>query len=128
VNPQRTSRLGGDFGGPVSASKIPFVADKAQRLTSRLLSHGSRTSAALATAFFLGRALLLRIQPQRFELPTPFRRSVTQSLDVDASREATFHRSADQLGRKKGERDGHVDMRCIARAMLFAKRRWRILS
>jgi len=90
--------------------KIPFLADKAQRLTSRLLSHGSRTSAALATAAFLGRALLLRIQTQRFELPTPFRRSVTQSLDVDASREATFHRSADQLGRKKGKRDGHVDM------------------
>jgi hypothetical protein len=30
----------------------------------------------VATAVFLGRALLLRIQAERFELPTPFRRSI----------------------------------------------------
>jgi hypothetical protein len=59
---------------------------------------------------FLGRALLLRVQPKRFELPTPFRRSVAQTRDVDASRQATLHSSADQLGSKKGERDRHVDM------------------
>ena len=57
-----------------------------------------------------GRALLLRIQPKCFELPTPFRWSIAQPLDVDASRQAALHGSADQLGSKKGQRDGHVDM------------------
>jgi hypothetical protein len=32
------------------------------------------------------RALLLRVQPKRFELLTPFRWSVAQPLDVNASR------------------------------------------
>jgi hypothetical protein len=32
--------------------KIPFLADQAQRLTFSFLSHGSQTSAALATAVF----------------------------------------------------------------------------
>src|SRR5262249_33714618 len=54
--------------------------------------------------------LLVRVQPKRFELSTPFRRSVAQPLGVDTSRQTAFDRSADQLGRKKCERDGHVDM------------------
>ena len=33
-----------------------------------------------------------------------------QPLDVDASRQPTLDSSADQLGSKEGERDGHVDM------------------
>jgi hypothetical protein len=37
---------------PSPHPKIPFLADKAQHI--RLLSHGSRTSAALATVVFLG--------------------------------------------------------------------------
>ena len=53
---------------------------------------------------------MLRIQPKRFELPTPFRRSIAQPLDIDASRQAALDGSADQLGSKKGERDGHVDV------------------
>jgi hypothetical protein len=65
----------------------------------------------LATAVLFGkRALLLRVQPKRLELPTPFRRSIAQPLDIDAPRQAALHGSADQLGSKKGERDGHVDM------------------
>jgi len=44
--------------------------------------------------------LLVRVQSKRFELSTPFRRSVAQSLDVDASRQTALDRSADQLGRK----------------------------
>jgi hypothetical protein len=32
----------------------------------------------------------LRVQPKRFELLTPFRWSVAQPLDVNASRQATF--------------------------------------
>jgi hypothetical protein len=59
---------------------------------------------------FLGCALSLRIQPKRFELPTPFRWSIAQPFDVDASRQAALHGRADQLGSKKGERDSQVDM------------------
>ena len=70
----------------------------------------AETSATPAMALLLGRALLVRIQPKRFELPTPFRRRIAQPLDVDAARQAAFHGSADQLGSKEGERDGHVDM------------------
>jgi hypothetical protein len=65
--------------------KIPFLADKARWLTSGFCRTG-QTPAALATAVFFWRALLLRIQPKRFELPAPFRRSVAQPLDVNASR------------------------------------------
>ena len=65
-----------------------------------------QTSAALVTAVFLGRALLLRIQPKCFELPIPFRRSITQPFDVDAWGQAALDGSADQLGSKKRERDG----------------------
>ena len=70
----------------------------------RLLPHRGKVSAALATAF--GHALLLRIQPECFELPTPFRWSIAQPRDLDASRQAALYGSADQLGSKKGERDG----------------------
>ena len=106
----RPLSLASNFAALSLHPKIPFLALEAQRLRSRLLLDMSQTSAALGTAVFFGRALLLRVQPKRFELSTPFRRSVAQSLNVDASRQATFHRSADQLGSKKGERDGHVDM------------------
>jgi hypothetical protein len=33
-----------------------------------------------------------------------------QPFDVDASRQSALYGIADQLGSKKGERDGHVDM------------------
>ena len=54
--------------------------------------------------------LLLRIETERFELPTPFGGSVAQPLDVDASRQAALDRGSDQVGREEGERDRHVDM------------------
>ena len=75
----------------------------------RLFSHGSKLGGA-GKVVFLGCALSLRIQPKRFELPTPFRWSIAQPFDVDASRRAALHRRADQLGSKKGERVSHVDM------------------
>lgn len=53
---------------------------------------------ALATAVCTACALLL-IQPKR--------RSIAQSLDVDATRQAPLHGSTDQLGSKKGG-DGHL--------------------
>jgi hypothetical protein len=91
-------------------SKIPFLTDKAQRLACPLYRTGRQISAALATAVFFGRALLLRIQAKRFELPTPFRWSIAQPLDIDATRQAALDSGADQLGSKERERDGHVDM------------------
>ena len=57
-----------------------------------------------------GRALLLRIQPKCFELPTPFRRKIAQPRDVDASGQTALDGSADQFGSEEGKRDGHVDM------------------
>jgi len=69
------------------------------------------TSAVLAAVVVCSRrALLLRIQAKRFELLTPFRWKFAQPLDVNALRQSALDSSADQLGSKKGERDGHVDM------------------
>ena len=70
----------------------------------------AETSATPAMALLLGRALLVGIQPKRFELPIPFHRGIAQPLDVDATRQAALDSGADQLGSKEGERDGHVDM------------------
>jgi len=70
----------------------------------RLLSHRSKLGGA-GKVVFLGCALSLQIQPKRFELPTPFRWSIAQPFDVDASRQAALHGRADQPGSKKGGRD-----------------------
>jgi len=40
---------------------------------------------------------------KRLELPTPFRRSIAQPLDADASRQAARDGGADQLGSKEGK-------------------------
>ena len=87
--------------------KIPFLAADArwQRWTSRI-----GTGAGCQRRYFGVLALLLRVQPERFELPAPFRRRIAKPLDVDAARQAAFDGSANQLGGKKGERDSHVDM------------------
>jgi hypothetical protein len=42
----------------------------------------------------LGRALFLRSQPKRLELPTPFCRSMPQPLYIDTPRQAALHGSA----------------------------------
>ena len=71
--------------------KIPFLADKAQRLTSVF----RRPDLGGGTNGVFGAWLLLRIQPKCLELPTPFRRSIAQPFDVDAPRQTTLDRSAD---------------------------------
>jgi hypothetical protein len=86
--------------------KIPFLADRARGGHAAFVA---REQTRRQVVFF-GCALSLRIQPKRFELPTPFRWSIAQPFDVDASRQAALHGRADQLGSKKGERDSHVDM------------------
>jgi hypothetical protein len=53
---------------------------------------------SVAMALLLRHALWLRIQPKRFELPTPFSRSIAQPLDVDAARQTGLNGSADQPG------------------------------
>jgi hypothetical protein len=57
----------------------------------RLLLAGIRPWQCWLGRRFLGRALLWRVQPKRFELPSPFRRKVAQTRDVDASRETALH-------------------------------------
>jgi len=89
--------------------KIPFLADGLGGASLRLLPLWSRTSAAWTRAV-VGHALLLRIKPKRLELPTPFRRSIPQPFNVDASRQAALNSSSDQLGREECERDGHIDV------------------
>jgi hypothetical protein len=89
--------------------EIPFLSDKARSKHAAFAARGKGLG-GVGNGRFFWHALLLRIQPKRFELPTPFRRSIAQSRDVDASRQAALHGSADQLGSKKGERDSHVDM------------------
>jgi hypothetical protein len=58
--------------------------------------------AQLSDADAARRALLSRIQPERFELARPFRRSIAQPRDVDAPRQAARDGSADST-RKKSE-------------------------
>ena len=80
---------------PPLAADISTVERAGGRNDIRLLPQGSETSAAFATAVSLRRALLLPVQPKRFELPTPFRRSIAQPRDVDAARQATLDGGAD---------------------------------
>jgi hypothetical protein len=87
--------------------KIPFLADKAPATDVPACRTGARPRRFDGGAV-LELALWLRVQPKRFELPTPFGRSIAQTRDVDASRQAAFDRGADQLRSKK--RDRHVDM------------------
>ena len=73
---------------PISAAlsphpKIPFLADKAQQLTSDFCRTGARPRRRWQRPVFW-RALLLRIQPKRFELATPLRRKIAQPRVVDS--------------------------------------------
>jgi len=102
--------FGGDLGGPVSASKNPVPRGPDSAADMRLLPHGNQTTTAWQPRYFRGFALLLWVQPKRFELPAPFRGGIAQPLDIDASRQTALHGSADQLGSQEGERDRHVYM------------------
>ena len=48
-------------------------------------------------------AVMVADLAKRLELPTPFRRSIAQPLDADASRQAARDGGADQLGIKEGK-------------------------
>jgi hypothetical protein len=52
----------------------------------------------------------LRIEAKCFELPAPFGRSIAESLDADAARQATFDRRFDEVRREECERNRHVDL------------------
>ena len=90
------------LGPPSLHPKIPFLAGDA-RWQTWVLPYG--TGAACQRRYFGVLALLLWVQPERFELPAPFRRRIAKPLDVDASRQTTFDGRADQFGGKEGERD-----------------------
>src|SRR5258706_1028085 len=53
---------------------------------------------------------LLRIEPERVELPAPFRRGIAKSLYTDPAGQTTFYRCSDEIRREEGERNGHVDL------------------
>src|SRR5258707_10421744 len=83
--------------------KIPFLADRARGGHAAFVA--PEQTRRRRQSGVLGCALSLQIQPKRFELPTPFRWSIAQPFDVDASRQAALHGRADQPGSKKDERD-----------------------
>jgi hypothetical protein len=56
------------------------------------------------------RGALILIKSERLELPAPFGRRIAKPLDADAAGQATFDGSLDQIGRKEGERYGHIDL------------------
>jgi hypothetical protein len=51
-----------------------------------------------------------RIESERFELPGPFSRRISQSLDPNAAGQTTFDRCFDEVRCEKRERDGHIDL------------------
>jgi hypothetical protein len=65
---------------PSPHPKIPFLSDKAR---SKHAAFAARRKGlgGVGNGRFFGHALLLRIQPKRFELPTPFRRKIAQSRE-----------------------------------------------
>ena len=62
--------------------KIPFLADQARSKHAAFAAR-ERGLGGVGNGRFFWRALLLRIQPKRFELATPFRRKIAQPRDVD---------------------------------------------
>jgi hypothetical protein len=120
---------------PPLAADISTVARAGGRNDIRLLPQGSQTSAALATAVSLRRALLLPVQPKCFELPTPFRRSIAQPRDVDAARQGAraILLAAELEGSDGAGKDELVGfLRKVAKEDLRAfgmllERRWRLL-
>ena len=53
---------------------------------------------------------LFGTESQRLELLRPFGRRIAESLDADATGQASFDRCLDKVGREEGERDGHIDL------------------
>ena len=53
---------------------------------------------------------LFGTESQRLELLRPFGRRIAESLDTDATGQATFHGCFDKTGCEEGERDRHVDL------------------
>jgi site-specific DNA recombinase len=54
--------------------------------------------------------LLVRIEAKLVELSVPFSGQIAQAFDIDAARQTSFDRCFDELGRKEGQRERHVDL------------------
>ena len=54
--------------------------------------------------------LLVRIEGKFFELPAPFSVGITQALDVDAAREASFDSCLHELRSKERKRECQIDL------------------
>jgi hypothetical protein len=64
-----------------------------------------------------GRIRNYSLQSERFELPGPLGGGIAKSFDANTAGQASLDGGFDQTRRKKGERDGHVD---LPDAALFA--------
>ena len=64
------------------------------------------------------RSRLLGIEPERFELVSPFGGGITKTFDADAAWQAALDRRFDESRCEKGKRDGKVD---LSYAALFAR-------
>src|SRR5271170_5543301 len=97
------------FGAWSLHPKIPFPAAWPRR---GFWSHLWPQFRCWATLFrILVPALkLFRVESERLELPAPFSREISESLDADAAGQATFHGCPDKIRREKGVRDGHIDL------------------
>lgn len=83
------------FGPFVSAHEIPFPGNR--DLGSKRRSSNAR---------------LLRRKTQHLMLAGPFRRQVCEAGDAHAVRQPALDSCSDKIGRKKCQRDRHVNLAC----------------
>ena len=58
----------------------------------------------------IGSSCLVRIKTMLLELPGPIRVGITQALDVDAARQATFDSCFHELRSKERKRERQIDL------------------
>jgi hypothetical protein len=81
-----------DFGAPSLHPKIPFPAADLPRAND-VATPGILAVLGTKTAG----PRLLRIQPERLELPAPLGWSIAQPFDADAARQPTFDRRSNEV-------------------------------
>src|ERR1700737_2620461 len=101
------------FGALSLHPKIPFPAPAIEREVRAQLK--PNYGCAAVDLRDPGPALqLIRVESERCELSAPFSRRIAESLDADAAGQAAFYGFLDKIGRKEGERDGHIDLSSAA--------------
>jgi len=90
------------FGAWSLHPEIPFPAAGVERQARPYLRSCPRFCAAAIRDF--GPVLwLVRIEPERLKLPTPFRRWVAEPLDANAAGQAAFYGCLDQVRSEKSK-------------------------